>query len=268
MTRIVHISDLHFGRDNPALLDPLVKFINGSGAALVLISGDLTQRARHGQFREARAFIDRLSPQVLAVPGNHDTPLGNLFVRLTRPWGRFRSHISRELEPCWKSDDMLVAGINTADSRAWQRGKLRKSSLRRVCAHLLTSPDGQRDDRLAFVMMHHPPEHLEDSQKRPMRHARSGLAELNACGADVVLCGHLHTWSARTLRDAEGILLLQAGTGLSNRVRGEPNDLNLLHVDGNRLSVERYAAEPDASEFSRLFHQVYAKQGGIWQLVS
>ena len=266
MTRIVHISDLHSGKDRPELLDPLVRFINGSGAALVLLSGDLTQRARHGQFEEARAFIDRLSPQVLSVPGNHDTPLDNLFVRLVRPWGRFRKHISRELEPCWQSDDVLVSGINTADSRAWQRGKLRRSSLRRVCDHLLTGPDARREDRLGIVMMHHPPEHLEDTHKRPMRNAQGGLQELDACGADIVLCGHLHTWSARTLLGAEGILLLQAGTGLSSRVRGEPNDLNLLEIQGRELTVERHAADENARAFSLVSRQSYAKQDGVWQM--
>ncbi|WP_116597192.1 metallophosphoesterase family protein [Primorskyibacter marinus] len=266
MTRIVHISDLHFGKDRPELLDPLVRFINGSGAALVLLSGDLTQRARHNQFKDARAFIDRLSPQVLSVPGNHDTPLDNLLVRFLWPWSRFRKHIARDLEPCWQSDDVLVNGINTADSRAWQRGKLRRTSLRRVCNHLLCGPDGRRDDRLGIVMMHHPPEHQPDTHKRPMRNADVGLRELNSCGADIVLCGHLHTWSTRILRDAEGILLLQAGTGLSSRVRGEPNDLNLLEIDGKRLTVERHAADIDAQDFSRISRQTYEKIDGTWEL--
>jgi 3',5'-cyclic AMP phosphodiesterase CpdA len=266
MTRIIHISDLHFGKDRAVLVDPLVRFINASGAALVLLSGDLTQRARHSQFKQARDFIDRLSPQVIAVPGNHDTPLDNIFVRLIRPWRRFRKYISCDLEPCWQSDDVLACGINTADSRAWQRGKLRQSSLRRVSNHLLAGENGRRDDRLGFVMMHHPPEHQEGTQKRPMRNAKMGLQELNKCGADVVLCGHLHTWSARTLRDAEGILLLQAGTGLSSRVRGEPNDLNLLEINGRRLTVERHAADIAAYEFTLVSRHLYEKKGGVWTL--
>ncbi|WP_223427880.1 metallophosphoesterase family protein [Tateyamaria pelophila] len=79
MKRLLHVSDLHFGRDRPELLSPLIDKINTLAPDLVAISGDLTQRARAAQFARARELIDRIESLVLVVPGNHDTPLDNLF---------------------------------------------------------------------------------------------------------------------------------------------------------------------------------------------
>ena len=100
MRRILHVSDLHFGRDRPELLQAADRRRStGWRRISVAISGDFTQRARLGQFRAARAFLSMLEPPSIAVPGNHDTPLDNLFVRLLTPWDRYRHYIDRNLEP-------------------------------------------------------------------------------------------------------------------------------------------------------------------------
>lgn len=265
MTRLVHISDLHFGRDREELLDPLVRFINDLAPDMVLISGDLTQRARHSQFEAARAFIDRLEPQVLAVPGNHDTPLENLFIRLATPWRRWKRHISRVLEPRAENDEVSVVGLNTADPRAWQRGRLRGSSLRRVSRYLRQAEEG---GRVGVVMMHHPPEHDEGVEKTPMKHAERGLEQLNELGADLVLSGHLHLWRAAPHTVHGGILLVQAGTGLSTRMRGQPNDLNVLDISRDRIVVHRHAAREGESEFRPLSSHCFERRGGVWQAAS
>ncbi|KKL56821.1 hypothetical protein LCGC14_2241560, partial [marine sediment metagenome] len=82
MRRILHLSDLHFGRIRTDLVDPLLSSIHQLRPDLVVLSGDLTQRARRRQFADARAFLDRIEAPTLTVPGNHDVPLDNLFVRL------------------------------------------------------------------------------------------------------------------------------------------------------------------------------------------
>ncbi|WP_413220367.1 metallophosphoesterase [Tritonibacter mobilis] len=97
MKRLLHLSDLHFGRDRPELLDPLIEQINGLAPDLVAISGDLTQRARDWQFMRAREMIDRIKAPCLVVPGNHDTPLDNLFERVLMPWRRYRKWIACDL---------------------------------------------------------------------------------------------------------------------------------------------------------------------------
>lgn len=261
MTRIVHLSDIHFGRDRPELLEPLIAHVNGLRPDLVLISGDLTQRARHAQFRSARRFIDRMEAQVMCVPGNHDTPLDNLFVRLLWPWARFRKYICRDLEPQVTGADHAVVGLNTSNPLAWQRGKLRTGSLRRACRYLgAEKPEGG----IGIVMMHHPPEHDTDVGKRLMRGAHAGLLELRDCGADIVLCGHLHAWRVAPFRAARSLLLVQAGTGLSSRVRGEPNDLNLLILEAGGVSIERHVADGAAPAFRCASRGRYRKQGGVW----
>ncbi|WP_146590913.1 metallophosphoesterase family protein [Puniceibacterium confluentis] len=261
MTRIVHLSDLHFGRDRPELLEPLVAHVNGLEPDLVLVSGDFTQRARNHQFSAARAFINRLQAQTLAVPGNHDTPLDNLYMRLMRPWVRFRRHIARDLEPCVMGTEFVVVGLNTTDPLAWQRGRLRRSSLRRACAFL---SDDRAQDKIGIVMMHHPPEHDTDVGKRLMRGADDGLLRLRDCGADIVLCGHLHAWRVAPFRAARSLLLVQAGTGLSNRVRGEPNDLNLLILEDGAVVIEHHVSDGADLSFRCESRSRFRKHDGIW----
>ena len=259
MRRIIHLSDLHFGRDRPELLDPLVAAVNGLAPDLVVVSGDFTQRARRAQFAAARAFLDRLRPPTLSVPGNHDTPLDNLAVRLARPWTRYRRYIDRELEPSWEDDEIAVAGINTANPFSWQRGKIGSRAVLRICQIF-----GSKGRRMHIVALHHPLEHLPEVEKRLMSGANRVLASFGRCGADIVVSGHLHTWRVEPFAAAGGVLLVQAGTGLSTRHRGEPNDFNLLTVDGRRLMVERHAATTDASGFETLSTHRFEKRGAEW----
>ncbi|SEL58373.1 3',5'-cyclic AMP phosphodiesterase CpdA [Roseivivax marinus] len=259
--RIAHLSDLHFGRDRPELVAPLIDVLNGADLDLVVVSGDLTQRARRAQFRSARAFLDQLEPPVLAVPGNHDTPLDNLAVRLLKPWSRFRRYVSRDLEPVHHGEGYVVAGMNTADPHAWQRGRIREASLLKAGRRL---DDARKAGDFGVIAMHHPPEHGPDVEKRPMRGAETGLRTLADRGADIVLCGHLHTWRAAPLAASAGLLLVQAGTGLSTRIRGEPNDFNVLTLGPPRAVIERYGARAEDDRYSVLSRTIFEKREGRW----
>ena len=262
--RILHISDLHFGRDRPELLEPMIETVNGLAPDLVVMSGDFTQRARHSQFRAARAFLDRLTPPVLAVPGNHDTPLDNLAVRVVTPWARYRRYIDRDLEPSYDDEADSVVGVNTVNHLAWQRGKIGRHTVARVCKAF----KGHKGRRMHVVALHHPLEHLPEVEKRLMRGARGALARLDACGADMVLSGHLHTWRAVPFETQSGILLVQAGTGLSTRVRGEPNDMNLIAVEGRRAEIERLVAEAPGTRFESADRATFVKDESGWRQLS
>jgi 3',5'-cyclic AMP phosphodiesterase CpdA len=114
MRRIAHLSDLHFGRTDPAVVEALVAELNADPPDLVAVSGDLTMRARRREYRAARAFLDRLRAPVLAVPGNHDITAHWLHERFLDPLGRWRRFIADEPEPVWADDELAVVGVNTA----------------------------------------------------------------------------------------------------------------------------------------------------------
>src|SRR5688500_6846685 len=124
MRTIIHLSDIHFGRADYRLIEPLISLVRGIGPDLVAISGDFTQRARPGEFREARAFLDELPQPQIVVPGNHDVPLYNLIARFLNPLGNYRKYISKDLAPCFRDDQIAVVGINTARSFTRKHGRV------------------------------------------------------------------------------------------------------------------------------------------------
>lgn len=239
--RILHLSDLHFGRDRPELEGPLVHTVNRLAPDLVVVSGDFTQRARVGQFEQAQAFLSKLTPPTLSVPGNHDTPLDNLFLRFLRPFHRYKRHISRQLEPTIETDEAVIAGVNTVNRFSWQRGRLSGHTIRGISRAF--EPAGER---LRVVVLHHPLEHGPEVEKRLMRGAHKALIALDEAGADVVLSGHLHNTVTRPFAVAPGCLFVQAGTGLSNRLRGERNMFNLLTATRDKIVIDTFAAGDDA----------------------
>ncbi|MCJ8138691.1 metallophosphoesterase family protein [Falsirhodobacter halotolerans] len=258
MKRIVHLSDLHFGRTSPALLEPLLERTNALKPDLCVISGDFTQRARVSQFQAARAFIDRIEAKVLAVPGNHDTPLDNLFVRMLWPWHRYRTHIDANLEPTHEDDRMVVVGVNTVNRFAHQSGRFSERTRTRVCRAFADA-----GDRARVVVVHHPLEHLEGTDKKLMRGSAKALKALSDCGADVVLCGHIHTTHIGPFTTAPGLLFVQAGTGLSDRLRNQENSFNVLDVSRAEIAVTAISAGADAV-FDEIASQRFRRSPEGW----
>lgn len=249
MTRLIHLSDLHFGRVDQSLTDPLIETIARLAPDLTVISGDLTQRARHSQFRDARALIDRLPGPVLSIPGNHDIPLENVFVRFVWPFFRYRKYICRDLEPSFSDDQMIVTGVNTVNRFSWQRGKLGKSRLKRHAKRLAGAPQ-----ELKIAVLHHPLEHGPDTDKQLMKGASRALEVLSENGANLVLSGHLHRASSKPFRAEPDLLFVQAGTGLSTRLRhGQRNTFNVLDFEGKCLQVATWGTSEEApGHFSEL----------------
>lgn len=242
MRRIVHISDLHFGRESPELLAPLLDAIEAARPDLIAVTGDLTQRARPAQFRAAAEFLAALPAPTLCVPGNHDIPLDRPDLRFSRPFARYRRHLSPDLAPVWSDEALSVQGFNTADPFAWQRGRVRRRQLRRACA------DFRESGRANVVLAHHPFEDLPGSGKTLMKHARAMLESLAECGTDLILSGHLHRWRAEPFVERKGgtrILQVHVGTGVSTRHRGQGNDFAVLAVERERIVVTRMLAQGD-----------------------
>jgi len=264
MRRLVHLSDLHFGRDRSELLEPLTRAINSLAPDLVIISGDFTQRATGDQFAAAAAFLKALNPPTLSVPGNHDVPLHNLFMRIFLPWRRYRRWINGNLQPDFEDAEMVVIGVNTVNPFAWQRGRFRSRAMRRVCV-AFSNPTAMRTH---IVVTHHPMEHLPHEARSLMRGAAEGLRQLSECGVDVILSGHLHRWRAEPFAHVDGrssALQVHAGTTLSNRLRGEINDFNLLEIDKGRFTVIRYAFNDCAVEFSAISSVTFQQMPDGWK---
>ncbi len=241
MRVLVHLSDLHFGRISPPILFPLRKSIQETKPDLVVVSGDVTQRARPAQFGEARAFLDALPGAKLVVPGNHDVPLYDVYQRFFHPLRRYRAHFSRTVEPEYTDDEIAVLGVNTARSAVVKGGRINERQVARLRARLCAL-----DARVTkIVVTHHP---LDLPEPYAARHlvgrAAMAMAHFAHCGADVFLAGHFHTSHAgdTTLRyriPGFAALVVQAGTATSTRGRGEANAFNVLRIEAGALTVEQ-----------------------------
>ncbi len=264
MRVVVHLSDLHFGRTRPELLEPLLNSVHAARPDLVAVSGDLTQRARPGQFAAAQRFLEALPQPVLVVPGNHDVPLDVVWTRLLTPWRRYRRWINRNLEPSFQDDELVAVGINTVAPFLWQRGWIARQALTRACAVL-----DQADARTRIVVTHHPFVHAPDAEAKALMHgAAPAIRALATAGADILLSGHLHSWSAEAYRalapELRSVLLVRAGTGLSTRLRGAPNDYNVLCVEDGAVTIRRHAASATEQDFRCVEERRFVREAGGW----
>ena len=127
--------------------------------------------------------------------------------------------------------------------------------------------EGTPPSALRIVVVHHPLEHLPGERKKLTRGARSAIRALGKNGTDIVLSGHLHSWRAGVFAETDehpAVLQVQAGTGLSNRQRGEPNDFNLLHLQPDHVRVDRFAVPTGGSGFECLQTARFAQDERGW----
>lgn len=259
MTRLVHLSDLHFGYERTALIEPLLERVNDARADLVVVTGDLTHRGRSAQFAEAAAFLRRIEAPMIAVPGNHDIPLYKLADRMMKPYRRYRRAVARNLEPVGHVGRLRVQGINSVDPMAWQRGVITAAQMRRTV-------DAIDRDCINIAALHHPMQQAPDIDKQLMRGAPEALALFELQGIQVVLTGHLHIWSAGQFLGpgGRGILQIQAGTALCARLDDRQNEFAVLDFQGPDLLIERHVAPMDASGFVPPQHLHFRRADRRW----
>ena len=246
MSVLLQISDTHFGTEQPHVVEALVELAAQQRPDVVVLSGDITQRARPAQFRAAKAFVDRLGAPVLAIPGNHDIALFDLWARLTRPYARYGAVFGHELEPVHSSRDLLIVGVNT--TRAWRHknGEVSAAQIDSV-AKLLSAASPRQ---LRVVVVHQPAAVTQDLDQPNLLRGRGAAVQVwSAAGADLVMGGHIHLPYTLALQGlARRLWVVQAGTAVSSRTRPEaPNSVNLVRwgkaCGGSRAQVQ---SEPEA----------------------
>lgn len=240
MKLVVHLSDPHFGTENPAIVEALAAELDGRTGdvpSLIVISGDLTQRAKEEQFKAARAWLDALPAPYVVVAGNHDVPLYDLWDRLVHPLDRFRKHIGAEPMPTHLDDELAVAGLQTPHGFTIKDGRVTIEQALAAASFFAAA-----GDRFKIVVAHHP---FVVPAGRPARDRVDGAAValpiLHDAGVAMICTGHLHLARSSDIggfRDeSREMVAVHAGTCLSTRLRGEPNSYNRLVLDGDALTI-------------------------------
>jgi 3',5'-cyclic AMP phosphodiesterase CpdA len=242
-TCLIHLSDLHFGAHEDGSLDTVVRaLVERVGPELVVATGDLTHRGRPDQHERAGAFLRGLGPPVLAVPGNHDLPY-TFPGRFTHPWREFERQWGTT-EPIFRSEGVVVVGLNSVRPWRHQSGGLADEAVARAAEKLADAPAGA----LRVVCLHH---HLTGapwrSGKRPVARRGHVLEALAGTGAELVLSGHIHQAAVSDRREfevglpAERSVALAIAPGLGRprpHRTGEARGLHVIEADERRLRIE------------------------------
>ena len=251
MRILAHLSDLHFGRIQPATVNALIAAITEAKPDIVIVSGDLTQRAKEREFQEARHFLEALPSPQIVVPGNHDVPLYNVVARALQPLRNYQRYITKDLEPFYCDDEIAIVGINTARSLTFKNGRINLQQVARSCARL----EACGENRTRIIVSHHPFDLPETHELRGLvGRAHMAMSGFARCRVDLILSGHLH--SSHTSESApryripgHSALIIHAGTATSTRTRGELNSFNIIQISGSSASIQRLTWTRDRGSF-------------------
>lgn len=232
MTTVLHISDTHFGTEQPPVAEALLRLHAQQKPDLVIVSGDITQRARRSQFHAARKFFSQMATPTVIIPGNHDIPLFNLALRLFAPYANYTRAFGENLEPEFLSDDLLVVGLNSTRPRRRVNGEISSEQIRSVCDRVTRAPS----DQLKIVVIHHPVLVITPSDDcNLLRGYRDAIHAWSDAGVDLILGGHIHLPYVRSLcgeNFSRPLWVAQAGTAVSWRIRSDaPNSVNIIRYD-------------------------------------
>lgn len=256
MRTIVHCSDLHFGKTDPAVVERLKNKILEVKPDVVIVSGDLTQRARAHEFAQARAFLKQLGVPQVVIPGNHDVALYNIFSRLFTPFKHYQNWVHEHTHGSYEDEEISIAAVNTAHSWTIDSGRLRTAALKRVGEQWANLPPNV----LRILVSHHP---LDlDSLKRKFAWGKdSHVAAHRAwlCKPDILCSGHLHGTAAYIQK---GCVQVAAGTATSTRVREESNSFNVICTESKKVSIKTYVW--NGTEFEIKPEKIFEKSEQGW----
>lgn len=274
MKTIVHLSDLHFGNADSGRIPNLINQIKSLNPDLVIISGDLTERATESQFAEAKKFIDSFFDLPLfVIPGNHDIPLYNIYKRFTAPFDKYHKHISKDTAPFLSDEDLCIVGVNSVRKYSLSSGGIGRKQVKDAMAIL----EKAHSQSIKIIVSHHPFD-MPDIQgyrkytHRLMTNSGKTLERLSQSGVDLFLSGHLHVpfvshepmhhriknWSS---------LIIHAGTAASERTRGAPVSFNVLRISSPTLVIEHYNGNLHDSGYTLSKSHNFKKNNKGWKKV-
>lgn len=269
MLTLLHISDLHFG---PPYVPRVGESLLGVAASLapdiVVASGDFTQRAKREQYRQARAYLDRLPDvPIVVTPGNHDIALYRVFERIFSPYALYQEYISDRLDTVLRREDAVIVALNsTAPLRAIVNGRIHREQLEFCRRAFRDAPGGA----VRIVVAHHhfaPAPDYERAQVMPK--AKRAMETFQALDVDLVLGGHLHRAYIGNSLDVfsgsdreHGITIVQSGTSTSRRGRArerEKNSFNLIRVGDDVVRITHYMFFDDAGGFAPVSRHIFPR---------
>ena len=270
-TKILHISDLHFGPPFVSTVaEALLRTIRSLPLDAIVVSGDLTQRAKREQFEACKQYFDRMpNVPLLVVPGNHDVPLYRIFERLFRPLDLYREIIHPDLNPVLRVGNVVLVGLDsTAPHSAISNGRLHLHQLRH-CQEMFASVP---DDLARIVVAHH---HFAPGHDKvldvQMPHSRRAIDSFVEQKVEMILGGHLHrSYIGNSLdffpghRRDRGVIIVQCGTSTSSRGKGrerDENTFNLIEVGTDTLTVTHYLYFEATDGFAPISQHVFPRRG-------
>ena len=229
---IIHFSDLHFGRIHDQVLIDLKKYLkeNEDQLTLVILTGDLTQRAKKVQFIAAKDFLSEIKVPVFVVPGNHDVPLYNLFLRFFSPFSRFRKYMGKLISNYYEDDNVAVFGLWTVNPLRVEEGKILESDILAVTEKFKSVPDY----KIKILAGHHPIATYEEPKIKKL------FEKLMELKPDFLMWGHNHQSSITYFDEKTKMfpIMMASGTTVSSRVRVEANSFNLITITGEDVLIK------------------------------
>lgn len=271
MARIAHLSDIHFGANDPKIVSAAEAWLAERRPDLIIISGDFTQRARIDQFRAASAWLNRLRAaghRILAIPGNHDIPLYDVMRRFGAPLQRYKRYIDNDLCPWFEDDEVAILGLNTARSLTIKDGRINHEQMRILRDRFAHIAPG----KTRILVTHHPLFAMPIGKGGELSEAvgehEDAVQAVCDAGIHIALAGHFHRTYAeaatKMVENAGGALVIQAGTATSTRLRNdEAQSFNWLHVRHNN-EIELQVVVWDGASFQRGHHVEYRHENQAW----
>ena len=224
MIKIIHISDLHFNTQRDGILEPLIQDINTEKADIIVVSGDLTQRARLSQFNAANDFLRKLeNKKIICVPGNHDISLYNPLERFIIPFYKYNIFIRKNFLEYYVNDKMVIFGVNSVTPYRAMGGEISQKQLEKVKTFFSKHPD-----TIKVIVMHH--NLVKSERHKNMFDAEKIINTFADLNINLILSGHIHVAYIEQLKRnylAHNMYVITAGTAVSTRTI-QANSYNII----------------------------------------